>query len=778
MRAWLAALVILLFAAAPAFSYDEAKLKDAERLATLLQAQLRSVASRIGSGTLADEALNAQRTTLEKIRSAASVGASNAAGPLAEISSQVEGLGAVPKDGQQELDSIATQRKDLNTQLARATAAQKQFVLIGLEAEQAQARLTALQRSQFLQRIFKADKSILSPALWRDIWDGGGIFVARIGALMSTALGDAATNTNRSGFLLLPLGLFIFGMLLFRLLPGLLKRLGLAPTSEEETPSGITKLWRVIWSYTKYVVVLAVSLVLLVASLDVAGYLTREIESLTRIVTAALQPALLYGGLIYFVASPRKPLWRLVAVEGAAAKVLVFIVALAYFVYGIGDQITAYASSINLPVSFAVGQTAISALLLICLVGAGLVLVRRESVKGLATDSNPYFLTWFMNFMPLWWILLGVAALALLFGFIALSYFIAGNLLDTAMLAVVIGLLHAFTDSLAAAAVDPHARTGHILRRWTQWSDSGIQRLVLLLRTVADAALVVVGIFTLVAMWTVVLFDLPSFFASLGTGLQIGNITISPKALLIAIAVLAVGATATRYVTRWLERRVLPETQFDKGVQDSLRAVAGYTGYSLAAIFALTAAGLDFSSMALVFGALGVGIGLGLQSVVNNFVSGLILLAERPVRVGDWVVTTAGEGLVKKINVRTTELETFDNCSIIIPNSNLVAEPVRNWTHRDSVGRFNVNVVFNHAANAEALSKLLMGIVQAHPKVMRHPAPIVQLSRISTTGLEFDIRAHIRDVFEAPEVASDIRIEIVKTVPHEDISSTLPKNQR
>jgi potassium-dependent mechanosensitive channel len=732
------------------------------------------VAARIGSGTLADEALNAQRVTLDKIKSAATTGANNTAGPVAEITSQVEGLGAVPKDGQQELETIAAQRKELNAQLARATAAQKQFVLIGLEAEQAQARLTALQRSQFLQRIFKADKSILSPTLWKDLWDGGGIFATRIGGLMSNAIGEASARSNTSGFLLLPLGLFVFGMVMFRLLPGLMARMGVAAGYQDEIPTGLTKLWHVIWSYTKYLLVIAVFLVLLLASLDVAGYLTREFESLTRIVTSSLQPALLYGGLIYFVASPRKPKWRLVAVEGGAAKVLVGIVALAYFVYGIGDQITAYASSINLPVSFAVGQTAISALLLICFVGAGLILVRREALKGLATESNPYFLTWFTSFMPLWWVLLGIAALALLFGFIALSYFIAGNLLDTAMLAVVIGLLHAFTDALATAAVDPRARTGHTLRRWTQWSDTGIQRLVLLMRTLADAALVVVGIFTLVAMWTVVLFDLPSFFSGLGAGVQIGNITISPKALLIAIAVLAVGATATRYVTRWLERRVLPETQFDKGVQDSLRAVAGYTGYSLAAVFALTAAGLDFSSMALVFGALGVGIGLGLQSVVNNFVSGLILLAERPVRVGDWVVTAAGEGLVKKINVRTTELETFDNCSIIIPNSNLIAEPVRNWTHRDSVGRFTVNVVFNHAADAEALSKHLMSIVQAHPKVMRHPPPIVQLSRISVTGLEFDIRAHIRDVFEAPEVASDIRIEIAKTVPHEDISSTLP----
>ena len=109
-------------------------------------------------------------------------------------------------------------------------------------------------------------------------------------------------------------------------------------------------------------------------------------------------------------------------------------------------------------------------------------------------------------------------------------------------------------------------------------------------------------------------------------------------------------------------------------------------------MLALTSAGVGFSNIAFIAGALGVGIGFGLQSIVNNFVSGLILLAERPVKVGDWIVVGAGEGFVKQINVRSTEIETFDNCTIIVPNSSLVAEPVKNWTHHDTVGKMTVPV--------------------------------------------------------------------------------------
>jgi potassium-dependent mechanosensitive channel len=774
LRQALILLTLLFIVITPAHAYDEAKLKEAERLAVLLQAQLKGVAARISGGTLADEALANQRITLEKIRTAANVGTENATGPLNEIASQVSGLGPPPTDGTQELESIASQRKQLNAQLARATAAQKQFTLIGLEAEQTLARLTALQRNQFLQRIFKADRSILNPSLWTNTFTGASALTNRVGNQLSVGLNEATGRTSYTGFLFLPVGLFILGMIFFRLLPTLATRIGMVSATTDEAPTGLTKLWTVVGNLLKYILLLLAAYLLLIATLEATGFLTAPLASLLAILVESVTPALIFGGLIYFVMAPRSPLYRLVAIDNAAARSLVLIVVLGYLIYGFGEQLSAFASSINLPVSFAVGQSAVSALILIALLALGLIIVRREAMKNLASQGSAYFLTWFMNFMPLWWGLLLVAALALLFGFIALSYFIAGNLLHTAILAVAMGLVQAFTDALAAAAMDPHSRTGHALRRLTQWSEQGIQRFILILRTVADALLIIFSILALIALWTVVLFDVQGLYSSLSEGFRIGSITLSPKAIAIAIGVLAIGITATKYFTQWLDRRVLAETQFDKGVQNSLRAVAGYTGYILAAGFALSAAGINFSNFAIVAGALGVGIGFGLQSIVNNFVSGLILLAERPVRVGDWVVTNAGEGIVKKINVRSTEIETFDNCTIIVPNSNLISEAVRNWTHRDSVGRFAVNIAVTHTTDAETVMKQLEEAVQTHPKVMRHPPPTVQLAKISTQGLEFDIRGHLRDVFEAAQVASDIRMDIAKRLPHDILSSSLP----
>ena len=599
-----ALLTVLLFV--PASAYDEVKLKDAERSAILLQAQLKSLTNRLNSPSLADDALASNRLTLEKLKAAANTGAEKASGPLNEISKQVEGLGAPPApDAPPEPETIANQRKELNAQLARATAVQKQLTLVSLEADQAMARLTDLQRENFLQRIFKADKSILNPALWTSMIDSGSLMWARVSNLVSRGIADASGSLNWSGFLLLPVGLGVLGLLFLKLIPGLMNRLGLRMAEAgERSYSGLEKLWFVIWSYVKYLAVMTVLVILFMSSLEVAGLLTPTIENLTGRLMDALEPALLYGGLMYFVTAPRHPAYRLLAIDTSAARILFAVVAFGYLVYGFGEELSNFATSINLPVSFTVGQTALTALAMIMFIATGLVVVRRQAAKGLATEGSTYFLTWFMSFLPLWWILVLVAVLALLFGFIALSYFIAGNLLDTAMLAVTMGLLHAFIDAATAAIVDPQSRTGHAVRRFTALSDQGIQRTVLVLRTLADAVLIIVTLLSLVALWTVVLFDVAGFVGSLGQGLTIGNITLSPKAILTALAVLFVGITATKYITRWLERRVLAETQLDKGVQNSLRAVAGYTGYSLAGAFALTAAGLDFSSLAIVFGAL------------------------------------------------------------------------------------------------------------------------------------------------------------------------------
>ena len=121
---------------------------------------------------------------------------------------------------------------------------------------------------------------------------------------------------------------------------------------------------------------------------------------------------------------------------------------------------------------------------------------------------------------------------------------------------------------------------------------------------------------------------------------------------------------ATRLFQRWLRERALQQTRMDPGIVNSIDTVVGYAGIALASLLAISYAGFDITNLAIVAGALSIGVGFGLQSIVNNFVSGLILLIERPIKVGDWIVLGDQQGNVRRISVRATEIETFDRASL------------------------------------------------------------------------------------------------------------------
>jgi small-conductance mechanosensitive channel len=331
-------------------------------------------------------------------------------------------------------------------------------------------------------------------------------------------------------------------------------------------------------------------------------------------------------------------------------------------------------------------------------------------------------------------------------------------------------LVHHLSDAAVTASFDPGSGFGKFLRRFTGFGERAIERIGLVFRILVDVLLVLAGLPLLFLLWTVTWVDFRAIFNSAFFGFKIGNITISPWSLLLVLAILIGGVILTKLVIRWFDHRVLSQTRVDKGVQDSLRKGASYTGYLLAGALALGAAGIEFSNIAIVAGALGVGIGFGLQSIVNNFVSGLILLAERPVRVGDWVVLDAGEGLVKRINVRSTEIETFDQCTIIVPNSMLVANAVKNWTHDDGMGRFLVAVSVPIDSDAGKVSDALLELARSHPKVLTYPEPQVALAKFGPWSLDFELRALVADVFEAGHVASDLRFALLKSFAEKGIT--------
>ena len=185
--------------------------------------------------------------------------------------------------------------------------------------------------------------------------------------------------------------------------------------------------------------------------------------------------------------------------------------------------------------------------------------------------------------------------------------------------------------------------------------------------------------------------------------------------------------------------------------------------------------GVNLTNLALIAGALSLGIGLGLQNIVNNFVSGIILLFERPIKVGDWVVVNGEEGIVKQINIRATEIETWKKASVIIPNADLLSNTVTNLTHDDKWGRIEIKVGVAYDSDIEKVKEILLSVAEDHKRVLKKPAPYVIFSNFGDSSLDFELRCYTSDILNGLSLASDLRTAIYLRFAAEHIEIPFPQ---
>ncbi|MEM7635150.1 MAG: mechanosensitive ion channel domain-containing protein, partial [Pseudomonadota bacterium] len=546
-------------------------------------------------------------------------------------------------------------------------------------------------------------------------------------------------------------------------------RAGKAPNGE------LGKLVRVVAVPIGYALVAAVATTIFGVLLFGLGAESSRIEQFYEAFALMMVMFAFTRGLARSILSPTQPDWRIANLSTQAAQkwlnllTIAFVIMAASYLFNelfvvinLSDELTALRQAIVLPV------------LMIILVRLILIAQRDRRSEEAQQFSTVYF-SWASYLVQPIWLLVIATGLALIAGYITLATYIAANIVVIGVVVSFLYCIRRLADAFVAQSISEGSRISDTLKNAFSMSEQGIKRSGIALNAIVDFTLLLLGLPLLLSLTALSWVDVRGWFSTAFFGFNIGDITISLSSIFLAIAVFVIGLVLTRFVTGWLDRRILSATEMDAGVRNSIRTGASYTATILALLVAFAAAGVNFGNIAIVAGALSVGIGFGLQSIVNNFVSGLILLAERPIKVGDWVSVTAGEGTVTKINVRATEIETFDRCSIIVPNSSLISDAVQNWTHGDLMGRCKVAIGVSYDADPQQVHDILVKCAEEHPRAMAYPQPSVLFKDFGASSLDFELRVFINDVNWVAFVGSELRFAIHKALKEAGIEIPFPQ---
>ena len=233
------------------------------------------------------------------------------------------------------------------------------------------------------------------------------------------------------------------------------------------------------------------------------------------------------------------------------------------------------------------------------------------------------------------------------------------------------------------------------------------------------------------------------------------------------------------YISRKILTLALPclfhRLHLNASTESSVGTVLGYISVLLSFLIALSVMGVDLKSLGVLIGALSVGLGFGLQHVVNNFISGILILFERPFRIGDWIVINSHEGIVRKINIRSTELETFDKARIIIPNADIISGALTNWTLHDLMGRLTINVGVGYDSDLEKVLKLAVETTQNDDRILSYPAASAIVTSFGENNIGIQLRCYVGDISQRVAVKSDLFIRLQKTFKENKIEIPFPQ---
>ncbi len=676
---------------------------------------------------------------------------------VAAMKARLDELGAKPEKG--ESADIAKQRTELEKAFQTNDGLFKSAKLLLIKAQQLSNYSAKRQRALFTTSLFQRSTSILSPPLWftvaretpGNISDAGRVFHNWLDTF----------NENLTGGRLVAFWAVILGVVILYWPLTLAARRVMAKESHIEKPGRWRKILVAWWT------AISVSGLAIGIMYGVVYVFSFAVAPEPRL--APLFDAMQWGvirlalavGLSRALLAPGRRKWRMVSLDDDTVEKLTrIVVGVAAIVSG-AKIIEAVNGIIYASLEFSVVARGIGALL----VAGALVLALfdlRDDPEAEAGAAPTQHNGLFGIVRGLLWALIVTMTVAVLVGFIPFASFLDEQLTLVAAVGTILFLLVRLVDESSAAGFQPTSRLGRNLIYTVGLRRETLEQLPVLISGFARLALFVVAAIVVIAPWGMQSSDLAGNLGALFFGFKVGDVTISIAGIVVAIVTFLLVLAATRAIQNWLEDRYLPTTRLDSGLRNSIKTSLGYIGFIIAVAIAAANLGVDFQKLAIVAGALSVGIGFGLQSIVNNFVSGLILLWERAVRVGDWVVVGSDQGYVRKINVRSTEIETFDRAAVIVPNSNLVSGVVKNLMRTDRVGRLTIELTVHASADPEKVREVLLDITRDNEDVVSLPSPQVRFTSLTGAAMTFDLFCYVSDVESMARTKSDLYFEICR----------------
>jgi len=670
---------------------------------------------------------------------------------LTEINQRLTQIGPAPAEGQPaEPDIVTLERQNLLAEKAEINAligmAETQSLRIGTMVD----RIADMRRDLFarlLTKRYEINSALFAEVaeafvdetdkLWRAVWSWlrfavqyklPSMLAATFFALLAAAV-------------LLIGGRRLFGRLL-------------TADPEVTDPPYLSRLSVAFWSTLLPTAALAVFFVASYFFYDYFEVLRGDIRAMLVSLFYVICLVFLVHRLARLVFSPRLPAWRLIPVRDAAARPLVRLFSATAFFTGIDYLLSDIYEVLGSPLALTVAESLVSTVI------TGILMLLIGRVKPFADEEGRprpwHTLIRFVLFF------LGAGTIvAALLGYIGLARFASQQFVVTG--AILATMYLGFQSAKAISEEGAFKRTGvgRRMDRWFSLDDATHDQFALVLAITINFLILLIGLPLILLQWGFQFGDLITWIYRLASEIRIGSFSFSLGGVLTGIIVFVVGYFVTRWFQSWLDGSVMARGRVDAGLRNSIRLAVGYVGIALAILVAVSAAGIDLSNFALVAGALSLGIGFGLQNIVNNFVSGLILLAERPFKVGDWIVAGQVSGMVRRIRVRATEIETFQRQVMILPNSELINAAVGNWTLRNKLGRIDIKVQVAYGEDARKAYEIMLEIARSHPMVLKNPEPFIYFANFGPAAMEFEVRVFVADILNGVVVQNDIRFAVL-----------------